>query len=180
MSSLSDGEALDGLQWSLLARLFHPSFPMSYEKTLPYLLLCNEHLQRFRRAIALAQFFATPFMRIFSFYPPVAEGDPNGGKGIIDPANFIQCEQTPYPNAYQELCLWLCYVYVKDSLVYGAVVAAGEGVARWLEILQQLHTDCYDGFFSLEPHLAIAGKYQGFSGPDLFHKASQSFQRLLQ
>ena len=35
----------------------------------------DEHLQRFRRAIALAQFFHTPFIRIFSFYPPVAEDD---------------------------------------------------------------------------------------------------------
>jgi 3-dehydroshikimate dehydratase len=199
----------------------------------------DEHLQRFRRAIALAQFFHTPFIRIFSFYPPTAEGDANGGKrtvdpamwrnevlrrlreltilarnanlillhenekdiygdtiarctdllqnindphfqAILDPANFIQCEQTPYPDAYQELRPWLRYIHVKDALADGKVVAAGEGVARWLEILQQLHTDGYDGFFSLEPHLAIAGQYQGFSGPDLFHKASQSFQRLLQ
>ncbi len=39
---------------------------------------------------------------------------------------------------------------------------------------------CYEGFFSLEPHLAIAGQYQGFSGPDLFHHASQALQQLLQ
>src|SRR5947199_3362638 len=32
----------------------------------------EEHLQRFRRAIELAQFFHTPYMRIFSFYPPVS------------------------------------------------------------------------------------------------------------
>ena len=199
----------------------------------------DEHLQSFRRAIALAQFFHTPFIRIFSFYPPVAEDDANGGKGIVDPAiwrnkvlrqlceltrlarsanlillhenekdiygdtiarcadllqnmnnqhfqaifdpaNFIQCEQTPYPDAYQKLRPWLRYIHVKDALADGTVVAAGEGVARWLEILQQLHTDGYDGFFSLEPHLAIAGQYQGFSGPDLFRKASQSFQQLLQ
>jgi len=197
------------------------------------------HLQRFRRTIALAQFFHAPFIRIFSFYPPVGEGEAKGRKGIVDPAiwrnevlrrlreltivarnanltllhenekdiygdtiarcidllqnindphfqaifdpaNFIQCEQTPYPDAYQELRPWLRYMHVKDALADGTVVAAGEGVARWLEILQQLHTDGYDGFFSLEPHLAIAGQYQGFSGPELFHKASQSFQRLLQ
>ncbi len=101
-------------------------------------------------------------------------------QAILDPANFIQCEQTPYPDAYQELRPWLRYIHVKDALVDGTVVAAGEGVARWLEILHQLQTDGYDGFFSLEPHLAMSGQYQGFSGPELFHKASQSFQRLLQ
>src|SRR6266487_2786307 len=199
----------------------------------------DEHLQCFERAIALAQFFQTPFIRIFSFYPPVAEGDVGGGKEIVDPAiwrnevlrrlreltirasnanlillhenekdiygdttarcinllqnindphfqaifdpaNFIQCDQTPYPDAYQELRPWLHYMHVKDALADGTVVAAGEGMARWHEILQQLQTDGYDGFFSLEPHLAIAGQYKGFSGPELFHKASQSFQRLLQ
>ena len=199
----------------------------------------EEHLQRFQRAIELAQFFHTPFIRIFSFYSPISEGKGIGGKesvdpaiwrnevlrrlreltrlarnanlvllhenekdiygdtiarcidllqnindphfqAIFDPANFIQCEQTPYPDAYQELRPWLRYMHVKDALADGTVVAAGEGVARWLEILQQLQTDGYDGFFSLEPHLAIAGQYQGFSGPELFHKASQSFQRLLQ
>ena len=61
----------------------------------------------------------------------------------------------------------------------GAVVAAGEGVAQWPEILKQLHRDGYDGFFSLEPHLALAEQYQGFSGPDLFHLASQALQQLL-
>ena len=199
----------------------------------------EEHLQRFRRAIELAQFFQTPFIRIFSFYPPVSEGNTNGGTGsantatwrnqvlsrlriltnlarnanlfllhenekeiygdtiahcidllqniddkhfqaVFDPANFIQCEQTAYPDAYQALRPWLRYIHVKDALADGTVVAAGEGVARWLEILQQLHVDGYNGFFSLEPHLALAGQFQGFSGPELFHKASQSFQSLLQ
>ena len=199
----------------------------------------EEHLQRFQRAIALAQFFHTPFIRIFSFYPPISEGKGIGGKesvdpaiwrnevlrrlreltrlarnanlvllhenekdiygdtiarcidllqnindphfqAIFDPANFIQCGQTPYPDAYQAMRPWLRYMHVKDALADGTVVAAGGGMARWLETLQQLHADSYDGFFSLEPHLALAGQFQGFSGPELFHKASQSFQQLLQ
>jgi sugar phosphate isomerase/epimerase len=225
----------------------------------------GEHLQRFERAIALAQFFKTPFIRIFSFYPPAAIEDAsthtqtadvesnttiahmsdasdtnvtNGEKdlvdparwrdevlrrlreltiqarnanlillhenekdiygdtiarctdllqsindphfqAILDPANFIQCDQIPYPNAYLELRPWLRYMHVKDALADGTVVAAGEGVARWPEILQQLHTDGYEGFFSLEPHLALSGQYQGFSGPDLFRHASQALQQLL-
>lgn len=202
----------------------------------------DEHLQRFKRATEMAQFFHTPFIRIFSFYPPVAKGEASiagGGKdlvdtapwrkevlrrlrdltrraananltllhenekdiygdtiarctdllqsihdphfqAILDPANFIQCEQTPYPDAYQGLRPWLRYMHVKDALTDGTVVAAGEGVARWPEILQQLRADGYTGFLSLEPHLALAGQYRGFSGPELFHHASQSLQRLLQ
>jgi len=229
----------------------------------------EDHLQRFRRAIELAQFFQTPFIRIFSFYPPAAikgtsantqtadvesktsnahMSDTNvtnvtnvtiGEKDVVnparwrnevlrrlreltrqarnaniillhenekeiygdsiarctdllqnindphfqaifDPANFIQCQQTPYPDAFQALRPWLRYMHVKDALADGTVVAADEGVARWPEIVQRLHADGYDGFFSLEPHLALSGQFQGFSGPELFRKASQSFQRILQ
>jgi sugar phosphate isomerase/epimerase len=199
----------------------------------------EEHLKRFRKAIELAQFFETPYVRIFSFYPPVSEGKASSGEvnsdpsswrnevlrrlgemislvrdtniillhenekaiygdtiarcidlvqtindphfqAIFDPANFIQCEQKPYPDAYEALRPWLCYMHVKDALSDGTVVAAGEGKAQWREILQQLRAEGFDGFFSLEPHLALSGQFQGFSGPELFRKASQAFQRLLQ
>lgn len=190
----------------------------------------DETLARFERAIELAQTFQTPFIRIFSFYPPsngpaepaawrdealkrlreltrraraanitllhenekdiygdtIARcvdllesiNDPHF-QAAFDPANFIQCAQTPYPDAYEALRPWLRYVHVKDARQDGSVVAAGEGVSRWSDILQHLRAAGYTGFFSLEPHLAAAGQFQGFSGPDLFRHASQSLQRLL-
>ena len=198
----------------------------------------DEHLHRFERAIAVAQALQTPYIRIFSFYPPAIAGerDDNGAAGpaeyrdevlrrlremtararaagvillhenekdiygdtiarcvdllqscndtrlraVFDPANFIQCGQTPYPDAYEALRPWLGYVHVKDAISDGSVVPAGEGVAHWPELLQRLRADGYDGFLSLEPHLAFAGQYQGFSGPDLFRLASQALQHMLQ
>jgi len=101
-------------------------------------------------------------------------------QAVFDPANFIQCEQTPYPDAYEALRPWLRYMHVKDARADGSVVAAGEGMARWPDLLQRLREDGYDGFFSLEPHLAAAGRFQGFSGPDLFRRASQALQGMLQ
>ena len=101
-------------------------------------------------------------------------------RAILDPANFIQCAQIPYPDAYDALHPWLAYVHVKDALPDGSVVAAGEGATHWPDLLQRLRADGYDGFFSLEPHLAAAGQFRGFSGPDLFAKASQALKRLLQ
>jgi len=97
----------------------------------------------------------------------------------FDPANYIQCGQTPYPDAYEAVRPWLRYVHVKDARADGSVVAAGEGVSRWPDLLRQLRADGYDGVFALEPHLAAAGRFQGFSGPALFRHASQSLQRLL-
>jgi len=101
-------------------------------------------------------------------------------QAAFDPANFIQCSQTPFPDAYEALRPWLRYMHVKDALADSTVVAAGEGMARWSDLLQSLHKHNYDGFFSLEPHLALAGQFQGFSGPERFRHASQSFQKLLQ
>ncbi len=101
-------------------------------------------------------------------------------QAILDPANFIQCGQTPYPDAYEAIRPWLGYVHVKDARSDGSVVAAGEGVTHWPELLQRLRADGYDGFLSLEPHLASAGKYQGFSGSDLFRRACQALQHMLQ
>lgn len=98
---------------------------------------------------------------------------------ILDPANFIQCGQTPYPDAYETLHDWIRYIHVKDARADGTVVAAGEGASHWPDLLARMRADGYTGFFSLEPHLAAAGRYAGFSGPDLFRQASRAFQGLL-
>ena len=194
----------------------------------------NEHLHLFERAITVARALQTPYIPIFSFYPPAAsdrgavnpaeyrdevlrrlremtararaaavillhenEKDIYGDtitrcvdllqgindahfQAVFDPANFIQCGQTPYPDAYEAVRPWLRYVHVKDARSDGSVVPAGEGVSHWPELLQRLRADGYDGFLSLEPHLALAGQYQGFSGPDLFRRASQALQQMLQ
>ena len=198
----------------------------------------DEHLHHFERAITVAHAFQTPYIRIFSFYPPASKeeagesGEVNPAEyrdevlrrlremtararaaGVIllhenekdiygdtiarcvdllqscddthfqvvlDPANFIQCGQTPYPDGYEALRPWLGYVHVKDARAGGSIVAAGEGVTHWPALLQRLRADGYDGFLSLEPHLALAAQYRGFSGPDLFRQASQALQQMLQ
>ena len=199
----------------------------------------DETLKKLERAIELANIFQSPFIRIFSFYPPVLSAeDAESGEFVdpsewrdevlkrlqtmteqartanitllhenekdiygdtiarcvdlfkhindphfqaaFDPANFIQCKQIPFPDAYDALSSWVRYVHVKDALADGTVVAAGEGEAHWSDLLQRLRSHGYDGFLSLEPHLALAGQFQGFSGPERFHHASQSLQKLLQ
>lgn len=103
-----------------------------------------------------------------------------GLQAAFDPANFIVSGEVPYPDAYEALHPWVAHVHVKDAHPDRTVVAAGEGVARWPELLERLRAAGYDGTFSLEPHLAAAGRFQGFSGPDLFRHASQTFTRMLQ
>ena len=100
-------------------------------------------------------------------------------QAVFDPANFIQCGETPFPDAYDALRPWIRYVHVKDALPNGQVVAAGEGAARWPDLLRRLRADGYDGFLGFEPHLAAAERYQGFSGPELFRHATQSLRGLV-
>ncbi len=100
-------------------------------------------------------------------------------QAILDPANFIQCGQTPYPDGYEALRPWLRYVHVKDARDDGGVVPAGVGAGRWPDLLRRLRADGYDGFLSLEPHLAHADQAGGFSGAELFRRASRALQGLL-
>ncbi|GHO60168.1 sugar phosphate isomerase/epimerase family protein [Ktedonobacter robiniae] len=198
-----------------------------------------EHMQRFERALYVAEYLGSPYVRIFSFYPPtlgealhqdqqdepgidayradvlqrlaaLTEKAAKAGitlvhenekmiygdtiarnvdllqsvnhprlRAVFDPANYLECQQVPYPQAYDAIKPWLEYVHVKDVNAQGTLVVAGEGEARWPDILQRLRSDRYDGFLSLEPHLAAAGQFQGFSGADRFRQASQALQRLL-
>ena len=98
-----------------------------------------------------------------------------------DAANFVQCGVSqPFAEGYESLRPYIEYVHVKDALSgSGKVVPAGEGDGQLPETLSALRASGFDGFFSLEPHLASSGTYSGFSGPELFRKAAGAFKELL-
>jgi sugar phosphate isomerase/epimerase len=98
-----------------------------------------------------------------------------------DAANFVQCGvDRPYEEGYEALGPYVEYVHVKDALAgSGTVVPAGEGDGEIRETISALHASGFDGFFSLEPHLASSGTYSGFSGPALFSRAAGAFKNLL-
>lgn len=97
-----------------------------------------------------------------------------------DPANFVQCGVRPHTEGYEALRPFIDYVHVKDArLDDGQVVPPGQGDGEVRETMRALKASGFDGFFSLEPHLAHAGAFSGFSGPDLFRLAVQSFKTLL-
>lgn len=95
-----------------------------------------------------------------------------------DAANFVQCGvQHPYTEAYDSLGSFIEYVHVKDALAdSGQVVPAGDGDGEIPQTLAALRASGFDGYFSLEPHLASAGRYSGFSGPELFRRAAGAFK----
>jgi sugar phosphate isomerase/epimerase len=101
-------------------------------------------------------------------------------RATFDPANFVQCGVRPFSDAYGLLRPYLVYLQVKDALAAtGEVVPAGRGDGQLPETLGALRDSGFAGFMSLEPHLAQAGRYGGFSGPDGFRQASQALKVLL-
>jgi len=97
-----------------------------------------------------------------------------------DAANFVQCGVRPFTQGYTMLRPHLTYVQIKDALLAdGTVVPAGAGDGEVRETIRALAEDGFDGFFSLEPHLAAAGPFGGFSGPDLWRTAHEAFTRML-
>ena len=99
---------------------------------------------------------------------------------VWDPANFVQCGVRPYSDGYSALRPHVAYMHVKDAVLEtGGVVPAGEGDGEVRETLHALHDDGFDGFFSLEPHLAESWSTGGFTGAELFGVAHRAFIELL-
>ena len=119
-------------------------------------------------------------------------------RATFDAANFVQCGIRPHTEGYELLRPYLEYVQIKDALTEtGEVVPAGQGDGEIGETLAALTQDGFDGYLSLEPHLAAAGQFGGystapglssgyrtagvgpFSGPDGFRTAARALKELL-
>jgi len=101
-------------------------------------------------------------------------------RATFDAANFVQCGVRPHAEAYHLLRPYIVYVQIKDAIAAtGEVVPAGEGDGQVRDTLSALIESGFDGYLSLEPHLAGAERYGGFSGPEGFRRAAQALKALL-
>jgi sugar phosphate isomerase/epimerase len=101
-------------------------------------------------------------------------------RATFDAANFVQCGVRPHTDGYPLLRPHLVYLQVKDALAAtGQVVPAGQGDGEVRETLAALAASGFSGYASLEPHLAEAGRYGGFSGPQEFRRAAAALKGLL-
>ncbi len=80
-------------------------------------------------------------------------------RAVFDPANFVQCGQKTYPEAYELMEPYIEYMHIKDA-IGETVVPAGVGEGNIEAILKELAAKDYDGFLSLEPHL---GSFDGLA-----------------
>lgn len=93
-------------------------------------------------------------------------------RATFDPANFVQCGQKVFPEAYDLLKPYIEYVHIKDAMFdSGKVVPAGHGDGEVKKLLDALKKDNFNGFLSLEPHL---GDFKGFA--DLEEDSANKFE----
>jgi len=101
-------------------------------------------------------------------------------RATFDAANFVQCGVRPFSQAYPLLRPYLVYLQVKDAVAAtGENVPAGHGDGQIRPTLAALRDSGFAGFVSIEPHLAQAGRYGGFSGPEGFTLAAQALKSIL-
>lgn len=71
----------------------------------------------------------------------------------FDPGNFIRNEVKSYPKAYNALRDKIAYFHIKDA-TGDKFVPSEEGEADMAAMLKDAYNTGFDGFLSIEPHLA--------------------------
>jgi sugar phosphate isomerase/epimerase len=95
--------------------------------------------------------------------------------GCYDFANFTHDGvERPFETAWTPLKPYIGFFHLKDWKRGAQAVPMGEGDGEAERILRDAAAAGYDGFLTLEPHLAQAGQFKGFTGPALFRKAAEA------
>jgi sugar phosphate isomerase/epimerase len=98
----------------------------------------------------------------------------------LDTGNFAGLGVASFDEAYRKLKPWLSHIQIKDVLTAShTVVPAGQGDGQIRRVLCAAKEDGYQGYLSLEPHLAVAGRAGGFSGAMLFGTAADALRTIL-
>ncbi|MDY7010456.1 MAG: TIM barrel protein [Planctomycetota bacterium] len=98
--------------------------------------------------------------------------------GIFDPANFVVEGVAPYDEAWTQGLAELTHYFHMKDWKYGAKVGSpvGEGDGQVPEIIADAKNRGFDGYMTLEPHMASGGQFSGFTGPELFAKAASALK----
>lgn len=76
-------------------------------------------------------------------------------KLIFDHANFIHCDNEPYPYAFEMLKDYIYYLHIKDSTENKKMTPAGKGIGRIPESIEALRKYDHTYVLTVEPHLQI-------------------------
>lgn len=100
---------------------------------------------------------------------------------VWDTANFVHVGvERPVDRSWELLSPYVEYVQIKDyNAADDKVVPAGEGDAQVPVLLAKLRDVGYRGYLALEPHLALAGRSSGFSGPEGMRVAARALRTVM-
>lgn len=76
-------------------------------------------------------------------------------KCIFDHANFICCDDEPYPKAFGLLKNYIYYLHIKDATAAHQMTPAGDGIGRIPETLDELRAFDRTYVLTVEPHLRV-------------------------
>ena len=97
----------------------------------------------------------------------------------FDPANYLEVGQS-IDEAWSRLFPMVKHFHVKDyDLKTHRNVPAGEGDGQIPRLIGEAVDAGYDGFCVLEPHLVVAEKSFGFTGPERFADAANALKQIL-
>jgi sugar phosphate isomerase/epimerase len=102
------------------------------------------------------------------------------GPNLMAAFDFANAQLLGYPveHWFPWIVPYLDTIHIKDAKD-GKVVPAGQGDAGIEITLKSLWKDGWSGPLTLEPHLAAAGAYGGFSGEKLFAEAANALKSVL-
>lgn len=105
--------------------------------------------------------------------------DSSSLKWLYDTGNVVGHGQDPW-DFYSKIKGYIAYVHIKDSSrALGHTVLCGEGDAMVPEILADLHASGYDGFVSIEPHIAAVVHTGKTSDPQVMYDTYVNYGRRL-
>jgi 3-dehydroshikimate dehydratase len=101
-------------------------------------------------------------------------------KAAFDFANTVLIGYRPMRDWFPWLLPHLHTLHIKDAIEVGKkIVPAGEGEGEMVETLRWLKEQGWSGPLTIEPHLASAGKFGGFSGEQLFEEAVKALRKVV-
>ena len=100
---------------------------------------------------------------------------------VWDTGNFVHVGVArPTETGWSALGPFTDHVQVKDTRLSDLVIVpAGQGDAQVAELLARLRDVGYRGVLALEPHLALAGRSSGYSGPDGMRVAAAALREVM-
>jgi sugar phosphate isomerase/epimerase len=99
-------------------------------------------------------------------------------RAVFDPANFVVAGDDTLKN-WAMLKPYVAHFHIKDAeAATRKIVPAGRGDGHVQAILEDARKSGYSGFLSLEPHLRVAGRSGGETGPELFKVATDAIREV--